>query len=126
MLLPEDEWKFALGSFIYEFAKLEACVYRLCGAIIGAEDTRKLTFGKRLDRIKAHLKQQAPDDCAPLLALLRESRAMSGFRNHLLHNTAFHGTGGVSPQLHELQERLRELEKLVEAMGSAAQRCDGL
>jgi hypothetical protein len=126
MLQPEDQWKFALGSFIYEFARLEAHIYRLCAAIIGADDTRKLTFGKRLDRIKAHLKQHAPDDCEAMLTLLRQSRGMSKFRNHLLHNTAFHGAGGVSPQLHELQAHLPELEKLACEMGLAAQRCDGL
>jgi len=111
MLAPEDQWKFALGSYIYEFAKLEAHVFRLCSSIVGADDTRKLTFGKRLDRIKAHLKQQAPAQCEPTLALLRQARGMSKFRNHLLHNTEFHG--GASPQLSELQEQLRLLEDLI-------------
>jgi len=124
MLPAEDQWKFALGSFIYEFARLEAQVFRMCAQFIGADDTRKLTFGKRLDRIKSHLKQQAPEECEAMLALLRQARGMSKFRNHLLHNTAFHG--GASPQLEELQERLRQLERLLAEMASAAESCDGL
>lgn len=114
MMSPEDQWKFALGSFIYEFAKLEAHVFRQCAAIIGQDATRKLTFGKRLDRIKAHLKQQSPGDCEVTLALLRQSRGMSKFRNHLLHNTAFHG--GASPQLSELHEKLAQLAQLLAAL----------
>jgi hypothetical protein len=112
---PEDQWKFALGSFIYEYARLEAYVFRQCADIIGAEDTRKLTFGKRLDRIKVQLKQQPPGQCEDRLALLRQARGMSKFRNHLLHNTAFHG--GASPQLGELQATLQQLEHLLTALG---------
>jgi hypothetical protein len=115
MLSPEDQWKFALGSFIYEFAKLEAHVFRQCADIIGPDDTRKLTFGKRLDRIKAQLKQQSPAQCEPTLALLRQARGMSKFRNDLLHNTAFHG--GASPQLVELQATLQQLEHLLARLG---------
>ncbi|HEY1148081.1 MAG TPA: hypothetical protein VGF27_05885 [Pseudoduganella sp.] len=115
MLSPEDQWKFALGSFIYEFAKLEAYVFRQCAAIISPDDTRKLTFGKRLDRIKAQLKQQLPGQCEPTLVLLRQARGMSKFRNHLLHNTEFHG--GESPQLGELQATLQQLERLLRELG---------
>lgn len=111
MLSPEDQWKFALGAFIYEFARLEAYVFRQCADLIGADDTRKLTFGKRLDRIKAHLKQQLPGQCDATLVLLRQARGMSKFRNDLLHNTAFHG--GASPQLAELQATLQQLEHLL-------------
>lgn len=115
MLSPEDQWKFALGSFIYEFARLEAYVFRQCAGIIGPGDTRKLTFGKRLDRIKAQLKQQSQGQCEPTLALLRQARGLSKFRNDLLHNTEFHG--GASPQLGELQATLQQLDQLLRELG---------
>ena len=113
---PDDQWKFALGSFIHEFSRLEAYVFILCARSIGTDDTRKLTFGKRIDRIKAGFKQHSPLASETMLALLRQARALAQFRNELLHNTAFHGTGCTPPALEELQGRLQQLDQLLELL----------
>lgn len=118
-LLPDQQWKLLLGSFIHEFSRLEAHVFILCARSIGTDDTRKLTFGKRLDRIKASLKQQSPSVSEQMLALLREARGLAEFRNTLLHNTAFHGMGGSAPQLDEMEARLQQLESLFDALALA-------
>ncbi len=118
-LTPDQQWKLLLGSFIHEFSRLEAHVFILCARQIGTDDTRKLTFGKRLDRIKAGLKQQAPSASEHVLALLREARKLAEFRNALLHDTAFHGMGGRAPQREELEARLGQLEHLLDALALA-------
>lgn len=118
-LPPDQQWKLLLGSFIHEFSRLEAHVFILCARSIGTDDTRKLTFGKRLDRIKAGLKQQRPQDSEGMLALLREARGLAEFRNALLHNTAFHGMGGTAPHMEEMEARLQQLEALLEALALA-------
>lgn len=115
-LPPDQQWKLLLGSFIHEFSRLEAHVFILCARSIGTDDTRKLTFGKRLDRIKAGLKQQSPRDSESKLALLREARGLAEFRNALLHNTAFHGMGGSAPRMEEMEARLQQLEALLDAL----------
>ena len=115
-LPPDQQWKLLLGSFIHEFSRLEAHVFILCARSIGTDDTRKLTFGKRLDRIKAGLKQQRPQDSEGMLALLREARGLAEFRNALLHNTAFHGMGGTAPHMEEMEARLQQLEALLKAL----------
>lgn len=115
-LTPDQQWKLMLGSFIHEFSRLEAHVFILCARSIGTDDTRKLTFGKRIDRIKASLKQQPPLDSEGMLALLREARGLAEFRNALLHNTAFHGMGGSAPRLEELEARLQQLETLLDQL----------
>ncbi|HEY0586750.1 MAG TPA: hypothetical protein VGD52_11495 [Pseudoduganella sp.] len=118
-LPPDQQWKLMLGSFIHEFSRLEAHVFILCARSIGTDDTRKLTFGKRLDRIKASLKQQRPQDSEGMLALLREARGLAEFRNALLHNTVFHGMGGTAPHMEEMEARLQQLEALLEALALA-------
>jgi hypothetical protein len=118
-LPPDQQWKLLLGSFIHEFSRLEAHVFILCARSIGTDDTRKLTFGKRLDRIKAGLKQQSPRDSESKLALLREARGLAEFRNALLHNTAFHGMGGSAPRMEEMEARLQQLEALLDALALA-------
>ncbi len=118
-LPPDLQWKLMLGSFIHEFSRLEAHVFILCARCIGTDDTRKLTFGKRLDRIKASLKQQSPQSSEGMLALLREARGLAEFRNALLYNTAFHGMGGSAPQLEEVEARLQQLEVLLQALALA-------
>ncbi|WP_156401559.1 hypothetical protein [Duganella sp. Root1480D1] len=118
-LLPDQQWKLMLGSFIHEFSRLEAHVFILCARSIGTDDTRKLTFGKRLDRIKASLKQQSPANSEGMLGLLREARGLAEFRNGLLHNTAFHGMGGSAPQMEEMEARLQQLELLLDALALA-------
>jgi hypothetical protein len=118
-LPPDQQWKLLLGSFIHEFSRLEAHVFILCAHSIGTDDTRKLTFGKRLDRIKAGLKQQSPRDSESKLALLREARGLAEFRNALLHNTAFHGMGGSAPRMEEMEARLQQLEALLDALALA-------
>jgi hypothetical protein len=118
-LTPDQQWKLLLGSFIHEFSRLEAHVFILCARQIGTDGTRKLTFGKRIDRIKASLKQQAPSASERVLALLREARQLAEFRNALLHNTAFHGMGGRAPQREELEARLQQLEHLLDALALA-------
>lgn len=120
-LSPDQQWKLLLGSFIHEFSRLEAHVFILCARSIGTDGTRKLTFGKRIDRIKAGLKQHSPLASEEMLALLREARGLAEFRNHLLHNTAFHGMGGGPPQLEEMEARLRQLERLLDALGRQQQ-----
>ncbi|WP_028103170.1 hypothetical protein [Pseudoduganella violaceinigra] len=118
--LPSDlHWKLLLGSFIHEFSRLEAHVFILCARGIGTDETRKLTFGKRIDRIKAALKQQSPQASEGMLALLREARGLADFRNALLHNTAFHGMGGSAPQVEEVEARLKQLERLLDALALA-------
>jgi len=118
-LPPDQQWKLLLGSFIHEFSRLEAHVFILCARSIGTDATRKLTFGKRLDRIKASLKQQSPLASEEMLALLREARGLAEFRNALLHNTAFHGTGGSAPHMEEVEARLQQLELLLDALAQA-------
>lgn len=118
-LPPDQQWKLLLGSFIHEFSRLEAHVFILCARSIGTDGTRKLTFGKRLDRIKASLKQQSPRASEEMLALLREARGLAEFRNALLHNTAFHGMGGSAPQMEEVEARLQQLELLLDALALA-------
>lgn len=118
-LPPDQQWKLTLGSFIHEFSRLEAHVFILCARSIGTDDTRKLTFGKRLDRIKASLKQQSPMASECMLALMREARGLAEFRNGLLHNTAFHGMGGSAPQMEEVEARLLQLESLLAALSCA-------
>lgn len=118
-LPPDQQWKLMLGSFIHEFSRLEAHVFILCARCIGTDDTRKLTFGKRLDRIKASLKQQSPQSSEGMLALLREARGLAEFRNALLHNTSFHGMGGSAPQIEEMEARLQQLEVLLDALALA-------
>jgi phytoene dehydrogenase-like protein len=115
-LPPDLQWKLLLGSFIHEFSRLEAHVFILCARAIGTDDTRKLTFGKRIDRIKASLKQESPAASEGMLALLREARGLAEFRNALLHNTAFHGMGGSAPKLEEMQARLQQLEALLDQL----------
>jgi len=118
-LPPDQQWKLLLGSFIHEFSRLEAHVFILCAGSIGTDGTRKLTFGKRLDRIKASLKQQSPLASEEMLALLREARGLAEFRNALLHNTAFHGMGGSAPHMEEVEARLQQLELLLDALAQA-------
>lgn len=118
-LPPDQQWKLLLGTFIHEFSRLEAHVFILCARHIGTDDTRKLTFGKRIDRIKAGLKQQSPMASEGMLSLLREARGLAEFRNALLHNTEFHGMGGSAPQLGEMQARLDQLERLLDALAQA-------
>lgn len=115
-LTPDQQWKLVLGSFIHEFSRLEAHVFILCARGIGPDATRKLTFGKRIDRIKAGLKQQAPLATEGMLALLREARGLAEFRNALLHDTAFHGMGGGPPRLEDMEVRLQHLERLLDAL----------
>jgi len=118
-LPPDQQWKLLLGSFIHESSRLEAHVFILCARSIGTDGTRKLTFGKRLDRIKAGLKQQSPLASEEMLALLREARGLAEFRNALLHNTAFHGMGGSAPHLDEMEARLQQLKSLLDALALA-------
>ncbi|MGW8389935.1 hypothetical protein [Pseudoduganella sp. HUAS MS19] len=118
-LPPDQQWKLMLGSFIHEFSRLEAHVFILCARSIGTDQTRKLTFGKRLDRIKASLKQQSPRASEAMLALLREARGLAEFRNALLHDTAFHGMGGSAPQMEEMEARQQQLELLLAALAQA-------
>ncbi|MFL6674981.1 MAG: hypothetical protein ACJ8LG_17015 [Massilia sp.] len=97
-MAPSDRWKFTLGSFVYDFAQLEAYVVLFCASFVGIEQTKNLTFGKRLDRIKEHVPLYFAERAEALLTLLDDARAISNFRNTILHNPVFYWAGMHIPE----------------------------
>lgn len=89
----EQDWKLALGDFVFKFGEIETLIFLLCSQFLDTELINKITISNKIDKSLGYCKNQFKEDSHKIVEVLIEVRKLVEFRNSVVHGMLF---GSVS------------------------------